>query len=71
MLVNVKLEIKGHLRTIFIDTNLLDELILNGTAKTKFAMMAFLYRREFVKKSKATGTKAGCSKMSFKGTLLH
>ena len=48
----MKLEIKGHRG----NTNsrlymLLDLLIFNGTAKTKLAMMSFLYYGEFVKNS--------------------
>ena len=34
-----------------MDKILLDELILNGTVKTKLAMLAFLNCGEFVKKS--------------------
>ena len=53
MLVNVKLEIKGWMRITFHGYIyiyiLLDKLILNGTAKMKLAMLAFLYCREFVK----------------------
>ena len=50
ILVNVKLEINGYV----INYNsrikfLLDELIFNGTAKTKLVMLAFLYCGEFVK----------------------
>ena len=44
MLVIVKLEIKGYLR---IPVHM-DELIFDGTAKTKLAKLAFLHCREFV-----------------------
>ena len=42
----MKLEIKGNMRITFHCV-----LILNGTAKTKLAMLAFLYRGMFVKNS--------------------
>ena len=49
MLANVKLEIyENGISWIQI---LLEELILNGTAKTKSRMLTFLYCGEFVKTS--------------------
>ena len=48
----MKLDIKGYMRIIFQDSMLhANSLFFNGRAKTKLAVLAFLYCGEFVKNS--------------------